>query len=374
MRIAVNTRLLIKGKLEGIGWFTYEVVRRLVAQHPEHEFIFLFDRPFDKSFVFGENVTSVVLSPPARHPVLWYWWFEWSVPRVLKKYKADVFLSPDGYCSLRTNTPTVMVTHDIAHVHMRRQIPAKFRLYYDFFVPRYLQRAERIITVSDFSKRDIIEHFPVTPEKILVACNGIREVFSPLKAAQKSAVRAQYTAGQDYFFYVGAVHPRKNVHRLIEAFDGFKKATRSAVKLLIGGRFAWQTDEVKDAWESAQYKSDILFLGYVPDEELPRLMGAALALVYVSLFEGFGVPLLEAMHCDVPVITSNVTSLPEVAGKAALLVNPLDIFDIAKAMQLISEKPALRQDLIAEGRTQRLQFSWDKATEAAWQAIESLFV
>jgi len=369
MRIAVNTRFLLTKKLEGIGWFTYEVVRRLVQAHPEHEFIFLFDRPYDPQFIFGKNVTPVVLFPPARHPVLWLWWFEWSVPRALEKYQADVFLSPDGYCSLRASTPTVMVTHDIAHVHLPGHIPAKFRYYYNFFVPRYLRRAERIVTVSEFSKRDIAQHYEIHNEKITVACNGVREDFQPLSEAEKNAVKQQYADGQDYFFYVGAVHPRKNVHRLILAFDTFKKQTQAPVKLLIGGRFAWQTGEVKAAYDTASCKDDIVFLGYIPDAELPRLMGAALALTYVSLFEGFGVPVLEALHCEVPLLTSNVSSLPEVAGDAGLLVNPLNVEAIANGLQQLYNDTALREKLIAAGKIQREKFTWERAAAIVWDNI-----
>ena len=99
MRIAVNTRLLLKDKLEGIGWFTFETLKRITKNHPEHEFIFLFDRPYDKEFIFSENIIPVVIQPPARHPFLWYLFFEWSIPAALKKYKADIFISPDGWLS-----------------------------------------------------------------------------------------------------------------------------------------------------------------------------------------------------------------------------------------------------------------------------------
>lgn len=372
MRIAVNTRFLLKDKLEGIGWFTYEVVRRLVQAHPEHEFIFLFDRPYAPEFIFGKNVTPVVLFPPARHPVLWYWWFEWSVPRALKKYRADVFLSPDGYCSLRAPTPTIMVTHDIAHVHLPGHIPAKFRYYYDFFVPRYLQRADRIVTVSEFSKQDIIRHYQISDEKIAVACNGVREDFQPLSEAEKNAIKQQYADGQDYFFYVGAVHPRKNVHRLIQAFDRFKQRTQAPVKLLIGGRFAWQTGEVKAAYDAASCKGDIVFLGYIADEALPKLLGTALALAYVSLFEGFGVPVLEAMHSEVPVLTSSVSSLLEVAGEAGLLVDPLVVDDIAKGLEQLYENAALREKMIDEGRQQREKFSWEQSATVVWGSLLSI--
>ncbi|GJM31103.1 MAG: glycosyl transferase family 1 [Saprospiraceae bacterium] len=372
MRIAVNTRFLLKGHLEGIGWFTDQVLRRLVEWHPEHEFIFLFDRPFDEAFIYGKNVTPVVCFPPARHALLWYWWFEYSLPAALKRYEADVLLSPDGFCSLRTKTPTVMVTHDIAHIHFPKEVPLHGRVFYRYFVPRYLQRAEEVITVSAFTKKDILDHYPVEGEKIMVACNGCREDFHPLTESEKGNVRERYAHGEAFFFYLGAVHPRKNVHRLIAAFDRFKQRTKAPAKLLIGGRFGWQTGAVKSAYEAAEHREDIVFLGYVPDEDLPRLTGAALALVYASLFEGFGVPLLEAMYCDTPVITSNISSMPEVVGPAGYLVDPLIVDQIAIAMQDLWQKPALRQEMVRAGRIQRERFSWDRAAATVWAGLERI--
>ena len=284
MRIAVNTRFLIKDQLEGIGRFTYEVLRRIVQHHPEHEFIFFFDRPYDESFVFAANVTPVVLRPPARHPVLWWWWFERALPRAMKKHNVDLLLSPDGYLSLKSKVKTVMVTHDLAFEHYPEQVPWLARKYYQYFMPRYNQRADRIVTVSEFTKKDVHQKYNVDKNKIDVAHNGCREGFKPLTAYEIATIRKEYADGEPYFFYVGAVHPRKNVHRLIAAFDRFKKRTNSSVKLLIAGRFGWQTGPVKTAYEQARFKDDIVFLGFVEDKELPRLMGASLALTYVSPF------------------------------------------------------------------------------------------
>lgn len=369
MKIAINTRFLLKGQLEGVGGFTYQVVQRLVERHPEHEFIFLFDRPYAEEFIFAKNVTPVVLFPPARHPILWYLWFEWAVVRALKKYEVDVLFSPDAYLSLRSSVKTVMVVHDIAYVHYPDQIPFLFKKYHQRFVPRYLQRADTIATVSNYTKQDLIQHFPNIKHKIVVTCNGCKPDFLPLDAATCQSVRTQYAEGQAYFFYIGSINPRKNVHRLIAAFDQFKQQSQSPIKLLIGGRFGWQTGEVKTAYEEAEYKDDIVFLGYISDEELPRLMGAALALTYVSLFEGFGVPLLEAMQCGVPVITSNLSSMPEVAGEAGLLVNPHSVDDIAKKILRIFKEEKLRKDLIEKGKEQAKRFTWEIATDVIEKAI-----
>lgn len=369
MRIAVNTRLLLKDKLEGMGWFTHEILRKMVAQHPEDEFFFFFDRPFDACFVFAPHVTPVVLFPPARHPILFYGWYEWAVPRALKKYQIDVFLSPDNFCSIRTKVPTVLVVHDLAYLHFPIHTRRRDLWYYRYFTPRYVERANRIITVSEFTKQDIIKQFGITGERIAVAYNGVRTVFQPISDTEKEHIKTEYTEGSDYFFYVGAVHPRKNVPRLIQAFDQFKTSASSSVKLVLAGRFGWQTGEVKTAYEQAKHQKDILFLGYTEENLLPKLMAASTALIYISHFEGFGVPLLEAMHCEVPIIAADCAALPEVSGKAALLVNPNIISEIVVAMANIVDNETVRVNLILEGKRQREKFSWTNSAAIVYQQL-----
>jgi glycosyltransferase involved in cell wall biosynthesis len=373
MKIAVNTRFLLPGRLEGIGRYTLEVVQRLAACRPEDEFIFFFDRPWDPAFISSPNITPVAVFPPARHPLLWYAWFELALPKQLEKYKPDVFISPDGYCSLGAGTPTLMVIHDIAHVHYPGQIPFLVRSYYDFFIPRYLRRAEKIVTVSNFSKADIVQHYGIQPGRISVAPNGANSQFKPLSAASQQQVRLQYANGHPYFFYLGAIHPRKNLERLIAAFDVFKTRTGAPHQLLLGGRLAWQTGGLKEALEKTSYRHDIKLLGYVPDEILPPLVAAAFALTYVSLFEGFGVPLLEAMHAETALITANCSAMPEVAGDAALLVDPYQTASIATAMEKLVIMPGLREELIQRGRLQRQRYDWDLTTAIISQEIDKLF-
>ncbi|MFK8104479.1 MAG: glycosyltransferase family 4 protein [Saprospiraceae bacterium] len=369
MRIAVNTRFLLKDKLEGIGWVSYELLRRMVAAHPEDEFLFFFDRAYAPEFIFGDNVQAIVLAPPARHPILWFLWFEVALVRALKKYRAEVFLSPDGYCSLRTPTKTVMITHDLAHLHFPDHIPFLVKKYYNYFVPRYLQRAEQIVSVSEFTKQDIIRQYKIAPAKIQVIPNACRADFIPLESSEQEQVRAEYTGGQPYFFYLGAVHPRKNVPKLIKAFDQFKKQNLSTTRLLIGGRFAWQTGLVKTAYEAATHQADIQFLGYLKDEEAARLMASTRCFIYISAFEGFGLPVLEAINCEVPVICSQVSSLPEVAGEAAILVDPYDLTAIADAMQRLSSEAPLREALITQAKQQKLQFSWERSAAQLYDLL-----
>ena len=183
MRIAINTRFLMPGQLEGLGRYTYEVARRLVQGHPEHEYLFFFDRPFDKRFLFGDNVKAIVLPPPARHPILWYIWFEYSVASALAKYKPDVFFSPDGYLSLHATTPTVMVVHDLAHEHFPDAVPFLVRRFYQRYVPRYCRRADHLLAVSHYTKEDMQKQYSIEGSKITVCGNGCREGFTPLAEA-----------------------------------------------------------------------------------------------------------------------------------------------------------------------------------------------
>src|SRR6266404_6968379 len=166
MRIAVNTRFLLNEYLEGYGYFIYETFIRITANHPEHEFIFIFDRPFDKRFVFGKNVSAVVTGPPARHPLLWKFWYDIKVPVLLRKYKADIFVSCDGFCSLTTKIPQCLVIHDLSFLHYPSFIKKSHFLFYKKNTPKFLKKAGSVATVSEFSKKDMLVHYKIEPGKI----------------------------------------------------------------------------------------------------------------------------------------------------------------------------------------------------------------
>ena len=372
MKIAVNTRFLIKNKLEGIGWFTYEIIRRVVKAHPEHEFYFLFDRPFPEEFIFASNVKGIVVNPPARHPMLWYWWFEKSIPKILKKINPDIFISTDGFLSLKTPVKTILTIHDLAFEHFPEQIPKSARKFYLKNTPKYARKADLIITVSEFSKKDITEKYQIDPSKIVVIHNGAGSQFKPLSEEEKDAVKSRYSVGQDYFLFVSAIQPRKNLVRLLEAFDIFKAKFPGKQKLLVAGKHTWIKEEIESAVNKMTHKEDVIFLGHLSRQELIKVMGAATALTYVSLFEGFGIPIVDAMNAEVPVITSGVSSMPEVAGDAALLVDPYSIQSIADALIKIYSDPGLHISLVKNGRLQRQKFNWDRSAEAFWQCIEKV--
>jgi glycosyltransferase involved in cell wall biosynthesis len=371
MVIAVNTRLLIKNKLEGIGWFTYETLSRITKLHPEHTFYFIFDRPYHSDFVFGDNVIPVVLHPKARHPLLFVIWFEISVTRFLAKLKPDLFLSPDGYLSLLTKTKSLAVIHDINFEHYPKDLPWIIEKYYRFFFPRFAQKASRIATVSEFSKQDIVAEYNINQSKIDVVYNGSNENYYPLTDSENELTRAKYTHGKQFFVFVGALLPRKNLTNLFLAFEQFKQKTGSETALVIVGEKKWWTASIEQAYSNISDKNSIIFTGRLEPIELNKVLSASVALTYISYFEGFGIPIIEAFRCGTAVITSNVTSMPEVAGDAAIFVNPFSIDEIADAMQQLFENHDYRNQLIQKGIIQLSKFSWDKSAELLWNSIET---
>lgn len=371
MRIAINTRLLISGKMEGIGWYTFEVVKRLVENHPEDEFILFFDRKPAPDFSFGPNATNVVLSPQARHPVLFRIWFNWSVKRALKKYKPDVFFSPDGYLSLTTDIPQVPVIHDINFEHHPEDLPDHFLKYYKTYFPQFARKADHIITVSNYSKDDIAGCYNIEPSKISAIWNGASDVFTPVNEDEKKLIRGKYSNGKPYFLFVGALHPRKNLRRLIEAYKLLKtNHTEDQTDLIIVGAELWK-DAGNDIEISNDIKNYIHFTGHLPLTDLAQVMGAAEAFVFVPYFEGFGIPLVEAMKANVPVVTGDRTSLPEVAGDAALLCDPFNPQDIADKMFQVITDQNLRTNLIQSGKERSKLFSWDVTADKVYEVLSN---
>ena len=372
MRIAVNTRLLLHGKLEGIGWFMFENLKRIAISHPEHEFYFIFDRPYHKQFIFSKNVKPVVLFPQARHPFLYFIWFEISIRLAFLKIKPDLFLSPDGYLSLGSKVKSLAVFHDLNFEHYPEDIPWLERLYYRFFFRKYAHKAKRIATVSTYSKDDIVKQYGVSPDKIDVVYNGANEAYEPVGDEVKNATREKYTQGRPYFFFVGALHPRKNLVNLFRAFDIFKETDTENSVLLIAGARKWWTGEIASVYDGMKFKENVIFAGRIESSEMKNVMGSAIALTYVSYFEGFGIPIVEAFRCGTPVITSNVTSMPEIASDAALLIDPFNPKEIAQAMNSITSDKELCAKLAEAGKSRAALFTWDKSAERLWQSIEKV--
>ena len=371
MKIAVNTRFLLKDKLEGIGIYTQEIFSRVVQLMPEHEFYFLFDRPFSDEFIFAKNVIPLIVSPPARHPFLWYWWFEKSVPKVLKENNIDLFISPDGYASLNTFVPQIITIHDLGFEHFPEHVPYLVRKFYRYFTPKYCQKAAKVMAVSEYTKQDIISTYNIEAQKIDVVYNGFEIENQESRIKSQDAEKKILTSEIPYFIFVGAVHPRKNVLGLLKAFEHFKATFSHPHQLVIVGRKAWMTQELEDFYAQMQFKNEVIWIEKIERTDLLELMQHAYGLVYTSLFEGFGIPILEAMTLGLPVICSNTSSMPEVAGNAALLVQPNNINEIAEAMNELIINDELRNGLIAKGKTQATHFDWNSSAEKVVGIIKS---
>lgn len=369
MVIGVNARYLYAGIMDGIARYGWETTRRMIEAHPEHEYVIFFDRKINPAFQLGDHVKCVSLIPQARHPLLWKWWFDYSLTRAMKKHKVDVLYSPDGFLSKRTSVPTLLVSHDITYFHFPEYMKQDQISYYQKNVPQFHEIAKHIIAVSHSTKEDLIKHFGLEPKKITVAYNALPPG-SPLGLTQKEK--------KNYFLYLGSLHPRKNIVNKLLAFDKMvellkEKGYRGALpKFILAGKAAFNTQDIFDTHEKMKNKDMVSFLGAVSEEEKWTLLAEANCLCYISKWEGFGIPLLEAMHAGTPVITSDSGAQKEVGAEAALFANPGNIDDISQKMLDLYTNETLQEKLISKGQERVGDFNWDETAGIIYKELEKL--
>jgi glycosyltransferase involved in cell wall biosynthesis len=374
MKIAVNTRLLRKNQLTGIGIFSFETMSRIAKKHPEHTFYYIFDQKYDNSFITSNNIIPIIARPKSRHKAFFLlFWFEFILPRILNKIKPDIFISPDGFMSLRTTFRSIIVIHDLNFEHYPTFLPKSISKFYRIFTPKYCRKAKRIITVSDFTKKDIQNKYTINSDKIDVVYNGANISYMPLSDEEKKLWKDKNTDGYDFFIFIGMIHPRKNLANQLKAFDIFceNKNNKNHKFYIVGERWIWDT-KLEETYTNMKNKKHIIFVGRISSEELGKAIGSATALMYVSLFEGFGIPILESFFTETPVITSNVSSMPEVAKNAAIFVDPENPYEISEAMTEIVNNIELRKKLIEAGKNRKDEFSWDKTADLFWESINKL--
>lgn len=362
--IAVNTRLLISGRIDGIARFSYEILKRLVEMQPETQFSFLFDRKFEDEMIFGQNVTPYIIPVQSRHPVLWYAGFHYFIPKLLRKIQPNVFFSPEFFLSAPANVPQIPVFHDLDFEFRPQDVPYKTALwYYQHFFPKYAQNAAHIVSVSDYTKKAIHDLYKIPSDKISVVHNACNTQFSPISENEKSEIRKKYTNGSPFFHFVGTIQPRKNIENLLVAFDNFKKTYPSDIKLLLVGKQGWNNESAMRTFEKMQFKEEVKFTGFVSDADLGKIHASSLALCIVSFLEGFGIPAVEAMFAETAIIASNRAALPEVCGEAAIFINPDSPESICEALLKLAKDDVFRNELIIKGIKQRESFSWDKSAQ-----------
>ena len=368
MRIGINARNLLAKKLEGFGQYTLEITKRICEQNPQHEFILFFDRPYDPQFIFSDNVKPVVISPQTRHPILYLIWFEWRLKNALKREKIDVFWSPDGFSCLSSSVPHIITIHDLNFEHNPKDLPWIVSRYFRFFFPKFASKAKKIITVSEYSKEDICTTYGIKKEKVEVIYNAANTAFRQLTEQEICDTKNDFTAGNDFFIFVGSLHPRKNIQNLIYAFELFCVSNKS-IKLVIVGSDMWKENNLVI---SDEVRKQLIFTGHIENAQLTKLMGSALALTYIPYFEGFGIPLVEAMNCGIPIIAANTTCLPEIAQDAAIYCNPFDVNDIAEKMLLVNSNSIIREDLATKSLQRSKFFDWELAAKKVDAEIKKI--
>jgi glycosyltransferase involved in cell wall biosynthesis len=371
VKIAVNTRWLLPDKLEGFGWYTYHVLNRLADLMPETSFYFISDRKTKIKLVEKLNAEYFYINPPARHPYLWYFWNEISVPLALRKIKPDLYFSPDGFLPSKLKIPTITTIHDLNFEEADSFLDKNVQRYYKKHIRKAATVASHILTVSNFSKRELITRYGIDKNKITALYNGPQETFTDHHNRQVTT-QQRIAGAHPYFLFVGAQNPRKNLHRIFKAFDAWvTKHNGKQHLVLVGERMLWN-EEIQQTWKNMQHKDRVHFTGRLDSRHLNDAYSAATALLFPSLHEGFGMPIIEAFASGCPVITSLSTAMPEVAGDAALLVDPTSTDEIITAMEKLATDDALGKELRKKGFERAKLFSWDSVALEISEIIKKL--
>jgi glycosyltransferase involved in cell wall biosynthesis len=378
MNIAIDLRPLIGGKSSGVKVYTRNLVQHLIPLGHEHTFILWINAASDQSRILsefkGENVITIQTRIPNK--ILNFLFFFLKRPRLDKLLakktglKIDTILLTDlRPAAFSKNTKKICVIHDLSFHHFPHFFKLKTRLWHKLLNARKnLNKFDSIIAVSNFTKKNLSEIYRIPPGKIKVIHEGPPETADPVVNEENfAAVRKKYSLPPKYFLFLSTIEPRKNIQRMIDAFAAFKKTDREDIKLVIAGTsnpkiFARQKIRPCDA---------VIFTGFIAEEDKPYLYFLSKAFIYPSIYEGFGLPLLEAMRQLTPIIASNTSSIPEICGDAALLFSPFRIAEMTAAMHQITERET-REYLKREMLRQIKQFSWHKCAAQTLNLLESI--
>ncbi len=356
MRVAIDARKLHDF---GIGTYTRNLLRHLARIDRDSEYLLLCHQPdLGIGAQLGPNFRTV-LEPSPNYSVR----EQIHVPWVLHRERPDVFHAPHYVLPPAVGCRSLVTIHDCIHLVFPQYLPSRAAyVYAKASMWSAARRSHRILTVSEASKRDIIRFLNVPPEKIVVVHNAIDERFRVKPSEEAIArVRERYQLDHRFVLYVGNIKPHKNLVRLIEAFDRLRKSGFDELTLLIIGDEISKLPALRRAVHDHKLHKHVRFLGYLPDETLAVLYRLAAVFVFPSLSEGFGLPPIEAMACGAPVVTSNVSSLPEVTGGAAVLVDPYAVESIADGIARVLSNPVLREELRVKGIARALEFSWERS-------------
>lgn len=352
----------------GTEVYIYQIVGHLLAQNRRNHYILYVDNLSKAKRLRFDHPNLTYRTPPH----LRYWHLRLLAGFI--RHKPDVLFVPGHLVPLHKPCPTVITIHDIAFLlGFKGHFPTKDLLLNTLFTMHAIRYADRIIAVSEATKRDVMQRFNLDPSKVSVCYHGCDDIFRPEEDAGKiEELKAKFAIRGDYILFVGVLQPRKNLLRLIEAFAILKSMRGIPHKLVIAGKKGWLCDGILSAAKGYGIEEEVIFTGYVDEFDLPVLMSGASVFVLPSLYEGFGLPALEAMACGTPVIVANVSSLPEVVGDAGLLVDPYDLARLADAIYSVLTDASLRARMRQSGLARARLFSWKKAAERTLAILEEV--
>ena len=356
MRVAIDARKLHDF---GIGTYTQNLLRHLARIDRRTEYVLLCHKPdLGVASQLGPNFRTV-LEPSLNYSI----YEQIHVPWVLRRERPDLFHSPHYVLPPAILCRSVVTIHDCIHLMFPQYLPNRAAYaYVKASMWSAARRSHRILTVSEASKRDILHFFNVPPDKIVVVYNSIDECFRATPAEEEVArVRERYQLDHRFVLYVGNIKPHKNLVRLIEAFDRLRRGGFDDLKLLIIGDEISKLPALRRAVHKHKLHKHVRFLGFLPTETLAILYRLAALFVFPSLYEGFGLPPLEAMASGTPVVTSNISSLPEVVGDAAMLIDPYDVDSIVDGIRRVLSNPTLANELRSRGIERAREFSWERS-------------
>lgn len=368
MRIGIDARLLTYRR--GMGNFVYNLVQQWSAMTREHEFVLYSDTPEITACVPKLPNVQIRILKPAFYPV----WEQLLLPLSAKHDKCNALYCPANTapCILHKTIKLVMTIHDVMYLLPAQILPNSplfyqrlGRLYRSWVVPKSAQRAQIVVTDSHYSRQDICTYIKPTPQRIEVVYGAISDVFASKSDNEIESVCKKYKLGSNYVFALGAIDPRKNTTRVIVAFAQAKSKLPAPTQLVISGLNARAQAHFADVCRQFALTPgrDVVLCGFVPENDLAALYAGARCVLYPSLYEGFGLPVLEAMACGAPVIASNTTSIPEIAGDAAKLIDPTNTTAIANAVVVVLNDEVLRQHFIERGKAQVKHYSWSRAAK-----------
>jgi glycosyltransferase involved in cell wall biosynthesis len=358
MRIGLDAIPLAAAKT-GVGHYTDALAEGLARAYPDDQYDLLSPFEFDLDYN-GDRPKNLNRQFIPVRSIFRKWWLV-GLPSLLRIYHVDVFHGTNYCVPVLAPCPTVVTIHDLSlytqsHTHEKANVKQGKRR-----MPIMARRASLIIAPSEWTRREIVEQLRVSPEKIRVVYEAAREGMKPMPVPLCHGALDKYQIRRPYLLYVGTIEPRKNLLTLIRAYDELLRTTTRRPQLVLCGGRGWLFDDVFKLVEDLKLQDQIRFTGYVDDADLPALYSAAEAFVYPSFYEGFGLPPLEAMACGAPVITSDVSSLPEVVGDAGLTHAPNDARALTEAMAKLLGDETAREHFRREGMKQAAKFSWERA-------------